>query len=143
MDNLSIIHSFVLVYSQSMTLHALASSTAFTLPEVTVTQPFGEGCDVFKVMDKVFMWQFYLHEQAAINLKVQPDHGVMLRDIYPYIRAAWHMNKQHWVSVYADDDLDEALIKDLVLNSYELVVAKLKKIERQRIELLKNALLSN
>ncbi|EKE23182.1 MAG: hypothetical protein ACD_6C00571G0001 [uncultured bacterium] len=47
------------------------------------------------------------------------------------------MNKQHWISVYEDKDLDEALIKDLVLNSYELVVSKLKKVDRQRIELLK------
>lgn len=38
-----------------------------------------------------------------------------------------HMNKQHWISVYEDEDLDESLIKDLVLNSYELVVSKLNK----------------
>lgn len=120
-----------------MTLHNLASQTALKLPEVTVTQPFGEGCDVFKVMDKVFMLSFHLEGKAAINLKVDPDHGVMLRDIYPYILSGWHMNKQHWISVYEDEDLDEALIKDLVLNSYELVVAKLKKVERQRISLLR------
>ena len=61
----------------------------------------------------------------------------MLRDIYPYIHAGWHMNKQHWISVFEHDDLDESLVQDLVLNSYELVVSKLKKAERQRIELLR------
>ena len=120
-----------------MSLHQIASFTALKLPEVTVTQPFGEGCDVFKVMDKVFMLTFHLQGKAVINLKVEPDHGAMLRDIYPYIRAGWHMNKQHWVSVYEDENLDEALIEDLVLNSYELVLLKLKKVDRQRIELLK------
>ena len=120
-----------------MTLHIVASSTALKLPEVTVTQPFGEGCDVFKVMDKVFMLTFHLQGKAAINLKVEPEHGAMLRDIYPYIHTGWHMNKQHWISVYEDEDLDESLIKDLVLNSYELVVAKLKKVERQKISLLR------
>jgi len=119
-----------------MALHPLAATAATTLPEVTVTQPFGEGCDVFKVLDKVFMLQFHLHGQAAINLKVAPDHGAMLRDIYPYIRSGWHMNKQHWISVYEDEELDEALIEDLVLNSYALVVSKLKKLDRQRIALL-------
>lgn len=119
-----------------MALHPLAAKVATTLPEVTVTQPFGEGCDVFKVLDKVFMLQFHLHGQAAINLKVAPDHGAMLRDIYPYIRSGWHMNKQHWISVYEDEELDEALIEDLVLNSYALVVSKLKKLDRQRIALL-------
>ncbi|MDM1329404.1 MmcQ/YjbR family DNA-binding protein [Acinetobacter indicus] len=120
-----------------MALHPLAAKVATTLPEVTVTQPFGEGCDVFKVQDKVYMLQFHLHGQAAINLKVAPDHGAMLRDIYPYIRSGWHMNKQHWISVYEDEELDEALIEDLVLNSYALVVSKLKKLDRQRIALLK------
>lgn len=119
-----------------MALHPLAAKVAATLPEVTVTQPFGEGCDVFKVLDKVFMLQFHLHGQAAINLKVAPDHGAMLRDIYPYIRSGWHMNKHHWISVYEDEELDEALIEDLVLNSYALVVSKLKKLDRQRIALL-------
>lgn len=120
-----------------MTLHKLASSTALKLPEVTVTQPFGDGCDVFKVLDKVFMLSFHLQGQAAINLKVVPDHGAMLRDFYPYIRAGWHMNKQHWVTVYEDENLNESLVQDLVLNSYDLVVSKLNKVQRQRIELLK------
>lgn len=120
-----------------MTLHKLASSTALKLPEVTVTQPFGDGCDVFKVLDKVFMLSFHLQGQAAINLKVVPEHGVMLRDFYPYIRAGWHMNKQHWISVYEDENLDESLVQDLIRNSYDLVVSKLKKVERQRMALLR------
>lgn len=135
MDNLSITHGFS-SDPLLMILHSLAASIALKLPEVTLTQPFGEGCDVFKVMDKVFMLSFHLQGKAAINLKVEPEHGQMLRDIYPYIRAAWHMNKQHWISIYADDDLDDALIEDLVVNSYQLVVSKLRKAERIRIDLL-------
>jgi predicted DNA-binding protein (MmcQ/YjbR family) len=67
-----------------------------------------------------------------------PDHGAMLRDIYPYIRAGWHMNKQHWITIFADEELEEDLLQDLVLNSYELVVSKLNKGQRQKIELLRN-----
>ena len=119
-------------------LHALAAKTALAQPETTCSQPFGEGCDVFKVMDKVFMLSFYLEGKAAINLKVLPDNGAMLRDIYPYIRAGWHMNKQHWISVFADEEVEEELLQDLVLNSYELVVSKLNKGQRQRIELLRS-----
>ncbi len=122
-----------------MFLHQLALKTTRSLPEVTVTQPFGEGYDVFKVIDKVFMLSFHLHNKAAINLKVDPDHGAMLRDIYPYIHSGWHMNKQHWISVFEDEDLDEELVKDLVLNSYHLVVNKLNKMQQKRIALLKSA----
>lgn len=123
-----------------MTLHNLASQTALKLPEVTITHPFGDGCDVFKDIDKVFMLSFHLKGQAAINLKVIPDNGAMLRDIHPYIRAGWHMNKQHWVTVYEDENLDAALVHDLIKNSYELVVSKLNKVQRQRITLLKSAI---
>nr|WP_218954636.1 MmcQ/YjbR family DNA-binding protein [Acinetobacter sp. YH12097] len=119
-------------------LHAVAAKTALALPETTCSQPFGEGCDVFKVMDKVFMLSFHLEGKAAINLKVLPDNGTMLKDIYPFIRAGWHMNKQHWISVFTDDALEEELLQDLVLNSYELVVSKLNKGQRQRIELLRS-----
>ncbi|WKT72774.1 MmcQ/YjbR family DNA-binding protein [Acinetobacter variabilis] len=119
-----------------MTLHQISAQIAISLPEVTVTQPFGEGCKVFKVLDKVFMLQFYL-QGKAVNLKVAPDHGAMLRDIYSYICTGWHMNKQHWISVYENNELDEPLIEDLVQNSYELVVSKLKKAEKVRIELLR------
>ncbi|WP_180172372.1 MmcQ/YjbR family DNA-binding protein [Acinetobacter sp. YH12023] len=121
-----------------MVLHAIAARTALALPETTCSQPFGEGCDVFKVMDKVFMLSFHLEGKAAVNLKVLPDNGSMLRDIYPFIRAGWHMNKQHWISVFTDEELEEELLQDLVLNSYELVVSKLNKGQRQRIELLRN-----
>ncbi|UIZ57095.1 MmcQ/YjbR family DNA-binding protein [Acinetobacter sp. SCLZS86] len=120
-------------------LHQLAANTAEKLPEVSLSEPFGDGCLVHKVVDKVFMLSLYLNGHAIINLKVQPEHGAMLRDFYPYIRAGWHMNKQHWISIFADENLDEQLVQDLVLNSYELVVAKLKKVERQRIELLRSA----
>ncbi|WP_218948640.1 MULTISPECIES: MmcQ/YjbR family DNA-binding protein [unclassified Acinetobacter] len=119
-------------------LHAAAAKTAFALPETTCSQPFGEGCDVFKVMDKVFMLSFHLKGKAAINLKVLPDNGAMLKDIYPFIRAGWHMNKKHWISVFTDEELEEELLQDLVLNSYELVVSKLNKGQRQRIELLRS-----
>lgn len=120
-----------------MSLHRLASQTALQLPEVTCTQPFGDGCDVFKVIDKVFMLSFHLEGKAAINLKVIPDDGAMLRDIYSYLRAGWHMNKQHWISVFEDENLDECLVQDLIKNSYQLVVGKLNKLQQQRIELLK------
>ena len=49
------------------------------------------------------------------------------------------MNKQHWISVFEDEHLDEELVQDLVLNSYELVVNKLNKMQQKRIALLKSA----
>ena len=53
------------------------------------------------------------------------------------IHAGWHMNKKHWISIYEDEDLDPDLAIDLVHSSYELVVSKLNKLQRQRIAALK------
>ena len=68
-------------------LHQIAASVAAQLPQVRLSEPFGDGCLVHKVFDKVFMLSLYLNGHAIINLKVQPEHGVMLSDFYPYIRA--------------------------------------------------------
>ena len=83
------------------------------------------------------MMSFKHGTQKIINLKCTPEQSEILRDLYPSIHTGYHMNKQHWISVFEHDDLDESLVQDLVLNSYELVVSKLKKAERQRIELLR------
>ena len=121
----------------TMSLHLIAAKAALALPEVTCSQPFGEGCDVYKVMDKMYLLNSSLSGRVLSNLKVTPDHGAMLRDIYPYIHAGWHMNKKHWISIYEDENLEPDLVIDLVQNSYELVVSKLSKQQRQRIAVLK------
>ncbi len=36
-------------------LHQIAASVAAQLPQVRLSEPFGEGCLVHKVFDKVFM----------------------------------------------------------------------------------------
>ena len=36
-------------------LHQIAASVAAQLPKVRLSEPFGEGCLVHKVFDKVFM----------------------------------------------------------------------------------------
>ena len=89
-------------------------------------------------MDKIYLMTFTLNGIPIMNLKVDPTHGEMLRDIYPFIRTGYHMNKQHWISVYDYDEIDRELIEDLIQSSYELVVTKLKKVDRQRIEILKS-----
>ena len=120
-----------------MNLHKITRTVALNLPEVECSQPFGAGCDVYKVMNKVFLLNTHLNGIAICNLKVLPDDGVMLRDIYPYIRTGWHMNKKHWISIYTHQNLDSDLIQDLVQNSYQLVTNKLPKQQRQRLELLR------
>lgn len=119
-------------------LHQIASGCANRLIASECSQPFMPDCDVYKVMGKIYLMTFSLNGISVVNLKVDPVHGEMLRDIYPFIRAAYHMNKRHWISIYAHEELDHELIEYLILGSYELVISKLKKVERQRYDILKS-----
>ena len=125
-----------LITMDGQQIQTLALKTALSLPETTLTQPFGEGCDVVKVMDKVFLLSTHYQQQALVNLKCDPIHADELKMLYPSIRAGYHMNKKHWISVYAGEHIDALLIEDLVKNSYDLVVDKLGKVKRLRIQLL-------
>lgn len=47
----------------------------------------------------------------------------------------WHMNKKHWITVYLDGSLKIALVKELILNSYDLVKLQIKKTKKANLKL--------
>lgn len=108
---------------------------AATLTQAELSYPFGEDIPVFKVLNKMFLLTSTQQAQPFINLKVQPEHGDMLRDIYPSIHTGYHMNKRHWISIYAGEQITTELIKDLVETSYELVVKTLTKAQKQQLQI--------
>ncbi|WP_089605732.1 MmcQ/YjbR family DNA-binding protein [Acinetobacter piscicola] len=116
-------------------IEKLAITIALKMPKAELDYPFGEDIKVIKVMDKMFMLSSSLQGNKIVNLKVQPDDGEMLRDAYPSIRAGYHMNKRHWITVYAGELITPELIEDLVQSSYELVVDKLTKAQKQVLEI--------
>ncbi len=67
-----------------------------------------------------------------INLKCEPQRALELREQYADIIPGYHMNKQHWNTVYTTQGgLSPVLIRELIDHSYELVVASLPKKVRQ------------
>ena len=114
--------------------HALA--IAAQLPKAELSYPFGEDISVYKVMNKVFLLTSKLQGKAFVNLKVAPEHGEMLRDVYESIHTGYHMNKRHWISIYAGEQITEELLEDLVQNSYELVVKTFTKVQKQQLAIL-------
>lgn len=54
-----------------------------------------------------------------INLKAPSDLVPILRDFKGNF-LAYHMDKKHWISVIIDKSSDASLLKDLILQSYEL-----------------------
>ena len=103
---------------------------------VTEETPFGPDTLVFKVMGKMFTATGLNEEEFRCNLKCDPSYALELRDEYADIIPGWHMNKKHWNTVYCERELDDKLIKTLIDHSYDLVVSKLTKTQRQELEKL-------
>jgi predicted DNA-binding protein (MmcQ/YjbR family) len=95
--------------------------------------PFDEQTLVMKVAGKIFAIT-NIDDFASINLKVDPEYGIELRERYNSIQPAFHMNKKHWISVLNDGKVGDKFLKELIDQSYSLVVSKLSKRDRLSIE---------
>lgn len=97
--------------------------------------PFGPETSVFRVCGKLFALTALDARPLTVNLKCDPDDAVRLRDEYPgLIIPGWHMNKRHWNTVTADAGLPDRLVRELVEDSYDLVVAGLPRTERLKLD---------
>lgn len=73
--------------------------------------------------------------KAIITLKCEPPFGQMLRGQYPDIVAGYYMNKEHWNSVYLDGAVPEDIVKQMMDESYNLILGGLtKKLQKEIVE---------
>lgn len=104
-----------------------------SLKGVTEDFPFDESTLVFKVAGKMFCLT-NLEGDLTVNLKNEPVRNIELREEYPAIKPGYHMNKIHWNTIDIDGSIPDDVIKNLIDESYDLVVMKLKKLEQQRLK---------
>ena len=109
-------------------------------PGVTEGFPFGEDTLVFKVMGKIFAITGLDAIPFRVNLKCDPQYALELRDAHPQIVPGWHMNKQHWNTVFFEDGLPEDLLRSLIDHSYDLIVASLNKKLQEELKILLEAM---
>ncbi|MFG2709229.1 MmcQ/YjbR family DNA-binding protein [Streptomyces goshikiensis] len=95
--------------------------------------PFTPETSVFKVLGKVFALSALEAEPLKVNLKCEPELAVRLREEHAAIAPGYHMNKRHWNTVTVSE-LPDALVRELVEDSYDLVVAGLPRAERLRLD---------
>ncbi|WP_439681391.1 MmcQ/YjbR family DNA-binding protein [Embleya sp. MST-111070] len=99
--------------------------------------PFGRNPDVstFKVGGKIFALSTLTDTPPLrVSLKCDPDLAVRLRNDHPAIAPGYHLNKRHWNTVTLDGSLPEAMVRDLIEDSYDLVVASLPRLQRLRLD---------
>jgi predicted DNA-binding protein (MmcQ/YjbR family) len=107
---------------------------AFCLSHKGVSEefPFGEDTPVYKVMGKMFALT-NLDNFSSINLKVNPERGVELRERYPSVQPGYHMNKKHWITVIIDGSIPDKLLLEWTDHSYDLVAAGLTKTAKRAL----------
>ena len=97
--------------------------------------PFDENTLVFKVMGKMFALT-NVNDFSSINLKVDPEMGIELRERYSSVQEGYHMNKKHWITVLMDGELPDRLVLQWVDNSYNLVVSGLTKSQKSALDIM-------
>lgn len=95
--------------------------------------PFGPEASVFKVLGKMFALSVLDARPLTVNLKCDPDDAIRLREEYEAVAPGWHMNKRHWNTVTVSG-LPDRMVRELIEDSYDLVVAGLPKAERLRLD---------
>jgi len=99
---------------------------------VTESFPFDNETLVLKVGTKMFLLMSLERQPLQISVKTDPEWSLELREQYPQITGAYHMNKIHWNSV-SIDGLKRDLIFELIDHSYELIFKSLTKKAREEI----------
>jgi predicted DNA-binding protein (MmcQ/YjbR family) len=93
----------------------------------TITEefPFDDETLVFKVFGKMFLLANVNVIPLSLNLKCNPERSLELRERYPAVQPAYHMNKRLWNTIEIDGSMPERLVYELIDHSYEEVVQKL------------------
>ncbi|CAM5316813.1 DNA-binding protein OS=Streptomyces antimycoticus OX=68175 GN=SANT12839_079110 PE=4 SV=1 [Streptomyces antimycoticus] len=103
-----------------VTAHCLA------LPGAAEDFPFGDSPAVYRVGGKIFA---LLSEGAVpprVSLKLPPDEVLAMHAQRPdTVLPGYHLNKRHWVTVLLSGGLEAEEVRELLGQSYEIVVASL------------------
>ena len=96
--------------------------------------PFGPEALVYKVMGKMYALVSQKEEIPRVTLKANPVDAEALVGQYDSVTPGYYMNKKHWITISLNDELPLEIIKDLSDKSYELVVSKLTKKEKESLK---------
>ena len=106
-----------------------------SLPEAVETFPFEPTVSVFKAPGgKMFAITTSPTDPVDVSVKCDPDIGEALRAEYESIVPGYHLNKRHWNTVLCDGgSVSDALVRDMVEDSYDLIVAAMPAAVRERL----------
>ena len=98
------------------------------------SNPFGPEALVFKVVGKMFALVSQNEETPRVTLKCTPADAEVLVSQFESIVPGYYMNKRHWITISLNGELTDDMITRLAGESYALVVGKLTRADKQRLE---------
>ncbi len=104
-----------------------------SFPGAEETFPFGPLTSVFKVAGKMFALSQLGAESLRVSVKCEPDLAVALRGAHAAVLPGYHLNKRHWNTVIVDGSLPEQTVRDMIEDSYDLVVSSLSRARRDEL----------
>jgi predicted DNA-binding protein (MmcQ/YjbR family) len=108
-----------------------AHCLSFTGAEETF--PFGPETSVFKVAGKMFALSQLGADSLRVSLKCEPELAEALRATHAAVIPGYHLNKRHWNTVIIDGSIPDDAVRDMIEDSYDLVVGKLPPARRRAL----------
>jgi predicted DNA-binding protein (MmcQ/YjbR family) len=98
-------------------------STCLGLEGAVEQRPFRDpDVTVFKAGGKIFAITRLDGVPLRVSVKCDPDLAEQLRLTYPEITPGYHLNKRHWNTIALDGSLPDAMVRDMIEDSYALIV---------------------
>jgi predicted DNA-binding protein (MmcQ/YjbR family) len=97
------------------------------------TFPFSAEMSVFKVAGKIFALSRLTGDPLQVSLKCEPGLAEQLRQVHAAVRPGYHLNKRHWNTVTLDGSIPDRLVRDMIEDSYDLVVSALPATRRRAL----------
>lgn len=104
-----------------------------SFPGAEETFPFGPRTSVFKVTEKMFALSQLDADPLSISVKCEPTLAEALRETYAAVTPGYHLNKRHWNTVILDGSLPDQTVRDMIEDSYDIVVSKLPQARRRTL----------
>lgn len=70
---------------------------------------------------KAFLWTYELDGVIHLNIKVDPEIKDAIRAQYSAVIPGYHQNKKYWNTIILDGTMDDAIIKSMIADSYDIV----------------------
>jgi predicted DNA-binding protein (MmcQ/YjbR family) len=104
-----------------------------SFPGADETFPFGHENSVFRVTGKIFALSRLAETPLRVSLKCEPALAEQLRETHAAVSPGYHLNKRHWNTVVIDGSLPDGMLRDMVEDSYDLIVSKLPRARRRAL----------